>query len=384
MAGSSMTDRPRILLASFSPLVRDARVLRHLHVLKDLGSVTTLGYGPMPDGAQDHLEVDGHLPSLPQTPTGVLALATHRHGTAELAAPALRAGLSLVATRSFDLVVANDARALPLAFAVTPNPPVWADMHEWAPDERSHVLAWRLLVQPFAEHLCREYLPRCAAVTTVNSSIADLYARGFGVTCSVIRNAARYRPDLAPTPASYPIRLVHSGAAVPGRNIESLIDAVAANDVTLDLYLLPGGDDGRYLRTLTARARSVGRVAFREPVAPAHLPVMLNRYDIGTLNFPPIHTNARLSLPNKTFDYVQARLGIVSGPTCEVASLIEEYGLGLVARGFATPDYAEAIASLTPEAVTGYKLNADEAAKALGGEHDEAAIRDIVARALDE
>jgi hypothetical protein len=168
--------RPRILCLSLSPIHRDARVLRQLDVLAAHGDVTTLGYGPAPAVAVEHLEVAGELTSLPQTPRGVALLATRRLRAAEVAAPAMAESRRLLAGRSFDLVVGNEARILPVAMEVarhgaTPAP-VWADMHEWAPQERSHVRSWRLLVAPLMQHICREYLPAAAAVTTVSESIA--------------------------------------------------------------------------------------------------------------------------------------------------------------------------------------------------------------------
>ena len=62
--------------------------------------------------------------SLPQTPSGVLTLALRRLKRAEMAAPGTKAALKLLEGRRFDLVVANDARALPLAFAVAHGAPI--------------------------------------------------------------------------------------------------------------------------------------------------------------------------------------------------------------------------------------------------------------------
>ncbi len=71
--------RPRILVISFSPIHSDARVLRQLSVLAEAGEVTTLGYGPLPASATEHLEVATGTPSLPETPLGVLRLALRLH-----------------------------------------------------------------------------------------------------------------------------------------------------------------------------------------------------------------------------------------------------------------------------------------------------------------
>src|SRR5699024_3993362 len=93
------------------------------------------------------------------------------------------------------------------------------------------------------------------------------------------------------------VRLVHSGAAVPGRNLELTIDVVGAlpERFTLDLYLVPAGDGGRYLRSLTERAPADGRVRFLDPVPPMALPDTLNAYDLGVFWLPPVHTNGRLT-----------------------------------------------------------------------------------------
>ncbi|WP_238439549.1 hypothetical protein [Microbacterium sp. JZ31] len=125
--------RPRILCISLSPIHRDARVLRQLSVLAEFGDVTTVGYGEAPPGVLRHIRVPDDRPSLPQTPLGVLKLGLRLHGAAEFAAPGTAYARAQLSGERFDLVVANEARILALAFEVADGAPVWADMHEWAP-----------------------------------------------------------------------------------------------------------------------------------------------------------------------------------------------------------------------------------------------------------
>src|SRR5690606_31109101 len=156
----SDASRTRILCISFSDITVDSRVLRQLDVLADFGEVTTLSYGDRPARAADHIEIPSDLPSLPQTPLGVLNLALRRFRAVEMMAPALRTAHQLLGDRQFDIVVANEARALPIAFRVPGTPKVWCDLHEWAPEERTHVRSWRLLVAPYMRWVCAHYLPR--------------------------------------------------------------------------------------------------------------------------------------------------------------------------------------------------------------------------------
>ncbi|WDH79819.1 hypothetical protein PTQ19_05100 [Microbacterium esteraromaticum] len=365
----------RILCISLSPIRRDARVLRQISVLRELGDVVTVGYDEQPDGVIEHIRVPDDRLSLPQTPGGVLNLGLRRFSAVELAAPGVSYALEQLRGREFDLVVANDARVLGLAFEVAGDAPVWADMHEWAPEERTHVLSWRLLVAPFMVHLCRKYLPRAAAVTTVGGEIAELYQRDFGVTPQVMRNAAPFA-DLNPSEmVAGRIRLVHSGGAVHGRNLEAMIDAVKELDdrFSLDLYLVPAADGGKYLRSLKERAGGDPRVVFHEPVAPSMLPATLNAYDVGVFWIPPVHTNARLTLPNKLFDYVQGRLALAIGPTIEMERVVREHELGVISAGFDVQSCVESLRALTPDDIMRFKRASDASAEELSFEHEGAA-----------
>jgi glycosyltransferase involved in cell wall biosynthesis len=377
-----MARRPRILSISFSEYTADARVLRQLKVLADYGDVTTIGYGSRPTDAAEHLEIDAALPSLPQTPAGVAKLALRRYASVVLDSPANVAALGLLDGREFDFVVANEARALPLALRVAGDAPVWCDLHEWAPAERTHVLSWRLLVAPFMRWVCAHYLPRAAAVTTVNGSIARLYDEQFGVHAEVVRNAIALQ-NLSPTPVVPDrIRLAHSGAAVPGRSLETLIEATLRLDerFTLDLYLVKARDGGRYWEELRQLAGTSPRVVFHDAVAPHELPSTLNRYDVGVFVLPPRTVNHRLMLPNKFFDFVQARLAIVFSPSIETTALIEQYGLGEVTAGFDADSLVKTLGALTTDSVARYKANANAAASALSSAADEAVQRSIVTR----
>ena len=380
-----MTSRPRILCISFSDINGDSRVLRQLDVLRRHGHVTTLAYGERPAGADDHLEIPSALPSLPQTVSGVAKLALRRYASVQLEAPAMKAALGLLGDRPFDLVVANEARALPLAFQVAGDPRVWCDLHEWAPEERTHVLSWRLLVSPFIRWMCGRYLPRVDAATTINDSIAGLYRDQFGVECEIVRNAIAHRTDLGPTPlVDGRIRLVHSGGAVPGRNIETIIDAVDAlgDAFSLDLYLIPSRQGDAYWRSLQAQIARSERTTLHDAVAPHELPGVLNAYDLGVFILPPHTPNHRMMLPNKFFDFVQARLGLVFGPSIETDRLIREHGLGAVTAGYTADDLVDTLRGLDAATVAGWKASADTAAATLSSEHDEAVEDGILERLL--
>jgi len=373
------TARRRILCVSFSDISADSRVLRQLDVLAGLGEVTTLGYGDKPAAATEHLSIDAALPSLPQVFPGVALLALRRHDAVELRAPAVRSALRLVGARRFDLVVANEARAMAVAHRIAQGAPVLADMHEWAPEERTHVRSWRLLVKPFMAHQCEKYLPRMAGVTVVNDSIGAMYETQFGVRTHTVRNASEFR-ELTPSEViPGRIRLVHSGGAVPGRNIEALVEAVRMLDerFTLDLYLVPARDGGRYLDGLRALVAEEPRVTLHPPVPTTELVDTLNAYDVGIYSLPRLTPNHWLMLPNKMFDFVQARLGVVFASAPETDRLITEHDLGAIAPDATARALRDTLATLTEERVRAIKQNADRAAKELSSIEDSATTREV-------
>lgn len=380
-----MTQRPAILLISFSNIRKDARVLRQLSVVQEFGDVTTVGYGEKPEGATHHIQIPDNKPSLPQTSVGVAALAVRALSFAELKAPGAQYALKKLVGRQYNAVISNDARALPLAFAVNDGAPVWADLHEWAPEERTHVTSWRLLVAPLMEHVCRKYLPQTSAATTVGGHIADLYYEHFGVKPDLMRNTPRF-VDLAPseTPDGR-VRMVHSGGAVFGRNLETIIDVAKRlqNRFTLDLYLVPANDGGKYLSELHERAEGAKNVTFHDPVRPDELPATLNQYDLGVYWIPPYNTNARLALPNKLFDFIQARLALAVGPTLEMVNVIEHYGNGVVSDSFELEDIVSSLENITSQQIREMKANSMEAAEELNFERESEVARAIMRRLLN-
>ncbi|MGO1851419.1 hypothetical protein [Microbacterium sp.] len=372
--------RPRLLVISLSSIHRDARVLRQISVVREFGDVTTIGYGPAPEGVE-HIQVPDDLPSLPQNLPGVLKLALRRLRSAELASPAVRWAMTALEGRTFDAVIANEARVLPLAHQVSRGAPIWVDLHEWAPEERTQVLSWRLLVAPLMDHMCRRYLPQVAASTTVGDAIAALYEQRYGVRPQLMRNTTslqQLEPSMVPDDGR--IRLVHSGGAVPGRSLETMIDAIKVlpENYTLDLYLVTAADGGKYLRTLRERAGSEPRITFHPAVSPDELPTTLNAYDVGVYWLRPTTKNGELALPNKFFDFVQARLALAIGPSIEMSSLVERFGMGVVSDGFDVDDAVLSLRELTSEKIAGFKEATDAAAPELSFERDADVARGII------
>ncbi|MGB5950949.1 MAG: glycosyltransferase family 1 protein, partial [Ornithinimicrobium sp.] len=184
---------------------------------------------------------------------------------------------------------------------------------------------------------------------------------------SVVINAAPYA-DRAPTIAGSPLRLVHSGVARRNRSLKVMIEAVrqTERDVTLDLFLMP--NDPAYLAELKQEAADLEQVRFPDPVPPQELGDRLAQHDLGVFVLPPVTFNYQYTLPNKFFDYVQARLGIIIGPSPQMAALVRQHDLGVVLPDFTATTLARALEDLTDHQVHGFKAAANACARDLSAE----------------
>lgn len=362
--------RGSLLVLSFSPIVADARVLKQVELFKDLYDVTTCGFGPAPEGVVHHVEIPAGLSA---TDVDGRLITARWYSRAFWSTSAVAWARRALRGIDIDVVLANDVEAVPVALGLSPRLGVHADLHEYAPAQHDENPAWKRRIAPYKAWICRRYVTRAASVTTVADGIAAEYQRVFAISAGVVTNAAPFH-DLAPGPVcdldAGPLRLVHSGVAQRKRRLDLLIDAVHATpaDVTLDLFLMP--NDPAHLLELRSQAAADprGRVRFREPVAYERLIATLNGYDVGLAVFPFVNFNIRWSLPNKLFDYVQARLGIVVGPSPEMAGRVEGWGVGVVSPDFAVESLADVLTTLDRETVRRLKAASHARARELSAE----------------
>ena len=264
-------------------------------------------------------------------------------------------------------VLANDIETLPLALMLAPGQSVHADLHEFYPglhDDNPH---WVRLRKPYLEWLIRRFAPAAASITTVGSTVAEAY-RPFGLEADVVTNSPAFA-TIEPTPVHTPISIIHPGASLRSRRLENMLHAVAASsaDVTLTMYLAP--NDPAYVAELRGLARTLGeRVRVEDAVPHDELLGLINSHDVGIHVLPPTVTNNALALPNKFFDYVQARVGIIVGPTPAMSGLVQEHSLGAVTEGFDVDDIRRVVDGLSPETVVQWKASVAAAARSLSAE----------------
>lgn len=374
----SIDQRPRVLILTYAPVASGPRPLKQIRALEGRYRITTAGVGPAPAGVDDHIELrQGEGPGPLGKALFALVLLLRLHRLAFTFSGRNRDGWRKLRDREWDLILNHDVATMSLALRLTSRHGVVTDLHEYAPRQNEEDWKWRATVGPYFDWLCRCEVPRARALTTVGDGIAKEYSRVYGLTAQVAVNATPYH-ELVPGPVSAPLRLVHSGAPLPSRSIHTMIEAVRDSDadVTLDLYLVQNGS--AYRQRLVELAASTPKVRVLDPVPYETLVTTLNGYDVGLAVIAPANFNQAWCLPNKFFDFIQARLGVIVGPSPEMESFVSRYEVGAVAEGFDSSSVAAALSTLTRDGVERWKENSHAHAEALSGGRQAAVWAGIV------
>ena len=108
-----------------------------------------------------------------------------------------------------------------------------------------------------------------------------------------------------------------------------------------------------------------------------------SRYDIGIFLCPPTTFNLANCLPNKFFEFIQARLMVAISPNPEMARLVRQYNLGIIAKDFSPQEMAKSLNSLSKEQILQYKENANKTAKILNAEKEGEKLLNIIEEVLE-
>lgn len=369
-----------ILMIVFSDIKNDPRVYRHICFLKDKYNITAIGYeNPEIEGV-DFIKVKINTESMLDKVRRAILLKLGKFDEYYWSKYDFSEVFDKLKNKKFDLIIANDIDTLPLALEIKNNAKILFDAHEYFPREFEENLYWRFFFQKYKTYLCEKYIPLADSMITVGHIIAKEYHKNFRMLPEVITNASDFHSNLHPTDNcdTGKIKLVHCGYAFESRKIELMIETFSLLDEAYELYLYLKPLSKKYYEKLKKLANKCKNVFILDPVPNSEIIRVINKYDLGFYILPSNNFNNLNALPNKIFEFVQARLGIVSGPSPEIANLIKKYSLGVVTEDFTPESAAKAISSLTYNDVMNFKNNAHKYAYELSSEKNKEKYLEIV------
>ena len=191
----------------------------------------------------------------------------------------------------------------------------------------------RKLVQGFWKWIEYRIVPKLDHAVTVSFSIAEIYRRLYRTRFRVVRNVPKKR-DPCPDPRvkqDYRGKsiIIYQGALNVGRGLELMIDTMQYLDNTV-LLLVGTGDIEKNLKALVKQKKIGERVEFRGRVVPDQLFPLTCSADMGVSLEEDRGLNYRYALPNKLFDYIQARIPVLCSDLPEISRIVRTYGVGAV------------------------------------------------------
>lgn len=286
-----------------------------------------------------------------------------------------KAILQKLSDRKFDVVIVHGIDALPIGVKLCKHTgtKLVFNAHEYYPREFEEDNEWVKNWQPFYNYICSTYLNSVNLFINVAENIRKEYLKNFGVDSIVITNAADYR-ELPVNLCGQKIKVVHHGAALRSRNIDLMIKCALLLDdrFTFDLMLVP--TDKVYYAELQAGLKNNHKINLIDPVDFNSISKILNGYDIGLYILPINNFNNEMALPNKFFEFIQARLMLAISPNPEMATIIKKYNLGIIAPDFTSNSLAIALNKLTVSQINEFKSNSQIAATKMNSEVNSALL----------
>jgi glycosyltransferase involved in cell wall biosynthesis len=252
------------------------------------------------------------------------------------------------------------------------------DAREYYPKQHEGEWFFDFFWSHVRHHFCKKYLLKCDHVITVSDGLANAYQENYSVSASVILSTPRYIDQYKPKHhLSKGIRLVHHGKANRNRSLEKMIQIVATlgSGFSLDLYLT--GSKG-YIRELDKLTKGISNVKIIPPVPYEDIIHMLSEYDIGMYYLEPVGFNVTYNLPNKFFEFIQARLPVAIGPSPDMSKIVNQYNIGFVSEFFTVESMIKTLQSINVDVYDLCKYNCELAALELSYEVQEKKLSRII------
>jgi glycosyltransferase involved in cell wall biosynthesis len=169
-------------------------------------------------------------------------------------------------------------------------------------------------------------VPKIKYAFTVSSSIAAEYEQKYGTHFLVVRNLPVYKEPLLTQKQN---AIIYQGALNLGRGIELMIDAMRFLP-DMELWIAGNGDISASLKKRVQTLNLLDRIKFLGKVPYQELHSITSQAKIGLSLEENLGKNYYFALPNKLFDYIQARIPVLVSDLPEMKKIVEAEDIGEV------------------------------------------------------
>jgi glycosyltransferase involved in cell wall biosynthesis len=229
----------------------------------------------------------------------------------------------------FNIIVSNDLDTLPGSYYAGKLrfKSIVYDSHEYFTevpelvDREFPKKVWKILES--------KILPKIKYAYTVSESIAKAYHKKYGIEMEVIRNVPNFVKTQHQSKENSMKEILYQGSLNVGRGLEQMIDSMQFID-DAKLTIIGDGDITDQLKQRIAQKNLDSKVEMKGKLPFEELPKQTTKADLGLALEENIGLNYYYALPNKLFDYIQARIPVLVSPFPEMQKVVNKYEIGTV------------------------------------------------------
>ena len=279
------------------------------------------------------------------------------------------------------IILANDLDTLIPATIISKiyNLPLVVDFHEIFSEMPSlkdgsiQKRVWKLIESSLVPNLKFTY--------TVSNSYANWYNQSYGIQSEIIKNVPKQREAPNNSETLNQKIVIYQGAVNPSRGIDKMILSMQFLDNT-QLWVIGDGPLLAEYKTLSKDIGVVDKVRFFGKLSPTELKEITPKADLGLSLEEDNGLSYRYALPNKVFDYIQARIPMLgSSDLPEIKELIEKYQIGDLIDNHHPEHIASKINAILKIDKQSFLANLDLASKELNWENQEHKLVNIFKKA---
>ncbi|BDB63891.1 hypothetical protein T36_0338 [Helicobacter cinaedi] len=261
-----------------------------------------------------------------------------------------------------DVLIVEDITLLPFAREYKKNNPqckILIDLREFYPLEYENDEMWLQGLGRFFAYLCEQYLPCVDVAISVSEGLCERYKSDFGIACELFYSLPPFF-DCKPKPTlEREIKILYHGFISPDRSSMELLNlAQSLLESPYKLYVMALSNQKGFLESFQSKASEIPSLELLPPVALGEIIPVSVDYDIGLIPFKPTTFNLAHCMPNKLFEYLQARLAILSTPLQDMSHFLNTHKCGIITNGFESSDIFLALTRHTKDDIDRLKHNA--------------------------
>lgn len=260
-----------------------------------------------------------------------------------------------------NLLIVEDITLLPFACEYknhNPHCKILIDLREFYPLEYENDTQWLGGLGRFFTFLCETYLKHIDFAFSVSNGLCERYKKDFHIPCEPFLSLPPFY-DVSPHPTKDKIKILYHGFISPDRSSMELLELGKLLEQTpFSLHIMALSNQKGFLESFTQQTKSLSSLQILQPVAMEDIIPTSLKYDMGLIPFKPTTFNLTHCMPNKLFEYLQARLAILSTPLQDISHFLNTHQCGIIANGFESYDIIQALTSYTKDDINKLKYNA--------------------------